>query len=640
MQNFSDFLKWYNNKDVVPTLEAMQKMIECYHNKGIDMLKLGCTLPNLANICLHKSTDSNFYPFTESEKDLLKKIREVMVGGPSFVFTRKAVVDATFIRKSSNLGQSIVGIDAGQLYPYSMCQPMPTGLYTRWEYDSETKRFTARQNKSRSFENIVLSYFQQSRPDCKIESIITTGGKKKIDCFSVDGICYHCNTVFEAMGCYYHYCPCQEARPSLTDTDIERVMKKRQQDEMRRDYIQQTGYQIVEIWECEWWSLYKTEASLKSHLRKNFPYKRPLNDEQFSQGIIDGRLFGYVQCDTEVPEHLQSYFSNLPPIFKNTVVSREGIGNLMREYAEKENIMTQPRRMLTSSFILTNGTIITPFLLSYLKLGLVCKNIHRFVQYTPRKCFNNFLQSAVDARRQGDENPNSNVVTETMKLLAKSSYGYQIMDRSRHTVTKCLSDEKTHSAINDKMFKRLNHNTDQLYGVELVKPEIEHREPIIVGFFILQNAKQRMLELYYNFFKKFGDTNKYEELETDTDSVYLALSEENLEDVIFPEKRAEWKELRSKDCTDNFTANATDIFFSELVVMPTRNMTRESQASSKKNSDVQKCCVSVAKHIVVMINILTSTSLAAKDSKKEHWKTVAMVDQCQSIAKCWRNLLM
>ena len=92
MQNFSDFLKWYNNKDVVPTLEAMQKMIEFYHNKGIDMLKLGCTLPNLTNICLHKSTDSNFYPFTESDKDLLEKIREDMVGGSS-VFTRKAVVD-------------------------------------------------------------------------------------------------------------------------------------------------------------------------------------------------------------------------------------------------------------------------------------------------------------------------------------------------------------------------------------------------------------------------------------------------------------------------------------------------------------------------------------------------------------------
>ena len=65
MQNFSDFLKWCNKKDVVPILEAMQKMTEFYHNKGIDMLKLGCTLPNLANVCLHKSTDSKFYPFTE-----------------------------------------------------------------------------------------------------------------------------------------------------------------------------------------------------------------------------------------------------------------------------------------------------------------------------------------------------------------------------------------------------------------------------------------------------------------------------------------------------------------------------------------------------------------------------------------------
>ena len=100
----------------------------------------------------------------------------------------------------------------------------------------------------------------------------------------------------------------------------------------------------------------------------------------------------------------------------------------------------------------------------------------------------------MDARRQGDENPNSSVVAEIMKLLANSSYGYQIMDRSRHTVTKYLTDEKTHSAINSKMFKRLNHITDQLYEVELVKPEIVHREPIIVGFFFLQNAKQRLLE--------------------------------------------------------------------------------------------------------------------------------------------------
>ena len=34
-----------------------------------------------------------------------------------------------------------------------------------------------------------------------------------------------------------------------------------------------------------------------------------------------------------------------------------------------------------------------------------------------------------------------------------------------------------------------------------------------------------MLELYYNFFKRFCDVNKFEELKKDTDSLYLALSE-------------------------------------------------------------------------------------------------------------------
>ena len=92
-----------------------------------------------------------------------------------------------------------------------------------------------------------------------------------------------------------------------------------------------------------------------------------------------------------------------------------------------------------------------------------------------------------------------------MKFLANSSYAYQIIDRSRHTVTKYLNDEKTHSAINSKFFNRLNFITDQLYDDELVKTEIEHREPILVRFFNLQHSKLRMLVLYYNFSKKFCD---------------------------------------------------------------------------------------------------------------------------------------
>ena len=100
---------------------------------------------------------------------------------------------------------------------------------------------------------------------------------------------------------------------------------------------------------------------------------------------------------------------------------------------------------------------------------------HRFAEYTRKKCFNSFVHSAGDTRRQSDENPNSSVVLEAMKLLAKSSHGYQITDRSRNTVTKHLKDEKTHAANNNKLFKKLNHVNNASYQIKLAKAEIQPR---------------------------------------------------------------------------------------------------------------------------------------------------------------------
>ena len=98
-------------------------------------------------------------------------------------------------------------------------------------------------------------------------------------------------------------------------------------------------------------------------------------------------------------------------------------------------------------------------------------------------------------------------------------------------------------ANKNKLFRKLDHINNSLFEVELVKALIEHKEPIIVGFFILQYAKLRTLELYYNFFTRFCDVNKFEESETDTDSLYVALAEKELEDCIRPEMRAEWQWL-------------------------------------------------------------------------------------------------
>ena len=184
--------------------------------------------------------------------------------------------------------------------------------------------------------------------------------------------------------------------PSLTDNEFIEGIKKREQNQIRKQYIQLKGDKIIEMWECKWLEFYRTDATVKNHLRANFPYQRALSEERLMPEVKGRRLFGYVQCDLKFPEQMKAYFANFPPIFEKTVVSRNDIGDLMKEYAEEEGIMSQPRGVLISSFHLRNGTIITLLLLYYLHLGLEGTKLHQFLQYTPKKCFTSFLPSKLE----------------------------------------------------------------------------------------------------------------------------------------------------------------------------------------------------------------------------------------------------
>ena len=173
------------------------------------MLKLGCKLRNLANTCLHKCTAAKFHPFTESDEKLLEKSREDADGGPSLVLTRKAVVDETLISKSSNFCKSSVGVDTSQLYPYSKCQHMPKGFYSRYGLDEDLQKFKLTESSTKNFEKMVMCHSQRYKPGCKIESFSTNETRKKISCFNADGFYAHYNTVFEPMSLFQFYCFCQ-----------------------------------------------------------------------------------------------------------------------------------------------------------------------------------------------------------------------------------------------------------------------------------------------------------------------------------------------------------------------------------------------------------------------------------------------
>ena len=79
------------------------------------------------------------------------------------------------------------------------------------------------------------------------------------------------------------------------------------------------------------------------------------------------------------------------------------------------------------------------------------------------------------------------------------------------------------------------------YEVEKTKQKINLDLPIHLGVFILNYAKLRMLEFYYDFLDYYSPREDFEMVEMDTDSNYLGITAENVEDLIKPKRREEFE---------------------------------------------------------------------------------------------------
>ena len=74
-------------------------------------------------------------------------------------------------------------------------------------------------------------------------------------------------------------------------------------------------------------------------------------------------------------------------------------------------------------------------------------------------------------------------------------------------------------------WKKDTENKDFVETVSY-KRIIKQNMPIQVAFGVLNHAKLRMLEFYYDFIDKYIDRNDYQYIYMDTDSAYMALSDD------------------------------------------------------------------------------------------------------------------
>ena len=153
----------------------------------------------------------------------------------------------------------------------------------------------------------------------------------------------------------------------------------------------------------------------------------------------------------------------------------------------------------------------------------------------------------------GDNDPNTAIIADTMKVIRNSGYGSLIMDKTKHLQIRYVQGEnETCMKINDPLFQKLDclDPEEQYYEVEMAKHNIKLDLPIQLGYFILQYAKLRMLEFYYDFMDAYVERSDFEYCEMDTDSAYMAISGSCLEDVIKPEMREKYAQGLNGFCTD------------------------------------------------------------------------------------------
>ena len=134
MKTFGEWLEYYNNLDVTPFLEALEKMKAFYTNIGVDIFKDAVSLPGVSKQYVLRRTLScrNAPGLYAPGKEAYEMLKAAVVGGPSLVFTRKHVAGKTRIRSHkhkdfSYLVKRILGFDANSLYPSTMAKEMPCG---------------------------------------------------------------------------------------------------------------------------------------------------------------------------------------------------------------------------------------------------------------------------------------------------------------------------------------------------------------------------------------------------------------------------------------------------------------------------------------------------------------------------------
>ena len=158
--------------------------------------------------------------------------------------------------------------------------------------------------------------------------------------------------------------------------------------------------------------------------------------------------------------------------------------------------------------------------------------------------FKDFSDFVTENRRR-DVDKSLSVIAETSKLIGNSAYGIQLINKSKFQNTLFVDERNVDQKINSSKFWTYDIVDEKIDKINMAKRKIVQDEPILVGFTVLNNGKQRMLEFRYDFLCRIMRPRSFRVIEMDTDSFYLALTENDLQECFTEAAKTQMQEKKS-----------------------------------------------------------------------------------------------
>ena len=259
---------------------------------------------------------------------------------------------------------------------------------------------------------------------------------------------------------------------------------------------------------------------------------------------------GFVKCDIKCTPELEKKWKKFGmfPFIKSCTFTptTETHGELYDPTDRRK------RKKLMDSLFVKGALVYVPFLRRYVETGHIVENIEYVIEWGDGRPFKGMVKEITDARRLGDikvlnkngkwEKP-FKLIADQEKLKGNVFYGNAAQNKFKHAKNLFVPTEEARRLCQEPFFKDAENVGNGIQLVTMVKQRLRMDMPLQLSCAVYQLAKLKMFDFYW-FLIHTLDSDKYQTMHSDTDSIYIALSEDNIEDCVINHKL--WNEDFSK----------------------------------------------------------------------------------------------